>query len=146
MQRPCYLATLDIDGWRLKTYAITSGQARPRKELMAAVRRQAATALPERPDQVGAFGVGFLLVHDTEGCCLAVVDWWVRPDELHQRVFGAPAGRPEALEPLATTAIGGVCELAVTAHEGQAWQRHMLDNPARHDIDGYLADVWLAPR
>jgi hypothetical protein len=144
MPRPCFLATVDIDGWQLKTYAITSQQERPRQELMVAARRQAAAALPQRPDQVGAFGVGFLLLHDTEGCCLALVDWWVRPDELHQRVFTAPAKRPEALEPSATAAIGGVWDLAVTAHEGRAWQRHMIDNPARRDIDGYLADVWQA--
>jgi hypothetical protein len=145
MPRPGFLATVDVDGWQLKTYAITSGHAHPRPELMVAARRHAAAALPRRPDQVGAFGVGFLVVHDdTDSGCLALVDWWVRPDELHQRVFVAPAKRPGALEPLGTAAIGGVWELAVTAHEGQAWQRHMIDNPGRRDINGYLADVLTA--
>jgi hypothetical protein len=69
------------------------------------------------------------------------VDWWVQPDELYQCAFAAPPGTPNALEPLITAAIG-VGELAITAHEGQAWLRHVLANPAGRDIDGYLADVF----
>jgi hypothetical protein len=142
-----FLATVDIDGWRIKTYAITSGDARPRRELVAAARRQAAAILPDRPDRVGAFGVGFLVVHDCvdEGRCTALIDWWMQPDELHQCAFAAPVGDPRALERLTTAAIGGVSELTITAHEGQAWSRHVIANPAGRDIEGYLADVFHAP-
>lgn len=147
MNRPRFLSTVDIDGWRLKTYAITSGDARPRRELVAAARLQAAATLPERPDRIGAFGVGFLVIHDDDGTgrCTALIDWWIQPDELHQCAFAAPAGAPRALAPLATTAIGGTSELTITAHEGRAWLRHVSANPAGRDIDGYLADVFHAP-
>jgi hypothetical protein len=114
---------------------------------VAAAHRQAAAILPDRPDMVGAFGVGFLVIHDGQesGRCTALVDWWMHPDELYQRAFAAPAGDPRALAPLTTAAIGGVSELAITAHEGQAWLRHVIANPAGWDIEAYLADVFHAP-
>lgn len=139
--RLTFIATSDVDGWKIKTYGISLVETRPRAELVRAARRRAAAALPGRPDQQGAFGVGFLIVRDTPERCLASVDWWVRRDELHQRIFAAPADRPQALAPQTSAAIGGVCELEVTAHERQAWLRHVLTNPAGWDIDGYLADT-----
>jgi hypothetical protein len=136
-----FLATCDVDGWKIKTYGIAPAAARPRPELIRAARRRAATALPDRPDRDGAFGVGFLIVRDGPERCLAMVDWWAHLDELYQRVFAAPAALPQALAPQDSPAIGGVCELAVTAHERSAWLRHVLANPAGWDIDGYLADT-----
>jgi hypothetical protein len=139
--RLTFLATCDMRGWKIKTYGISPADARPRPELVRAARAQAAAALPDRPDQQGAFGVGFLIVRDTPERCLALVDWWVEAGELYQRAFAAPADRPQALAPQLSATIGGVCELEVTAHERQAWLRHVLANPAGWDIDGYLADT-----
>jgi hypothetical protein len=135
-----YLTTVDVDGWKIKVYGIAA-DGQPRAELVRAARNRAAAALPDRPDQEGAFGVGFLIVRDGPERCLALVDWWMHVDELYQRVFAAPGDRPQALAPQLTAGIGGVCELEVTAHERQAWLRHVLDNPAGWDIDGYLADT-----
>jgi len=139
--RLAFLATSDLNGWKVKTYGISADDARPRAELVRAARALAATALPGRPDLDGAFGVGFLIVRDEPDRCLVLVDWWATAGELYQRAFAAPGDRPHALAPRASAAIGGVCELAVTAHERQAWLRHVLDNPAGWDIDGYLADT-----
>jgi hypothetical protein len=135
---PRFLATHDLDGWKIKTYGI----GRPRPELIEAARRQAAGTLPHRPDRVGAFGVGFLIIHDARDTCYALIDWWVGAGELHQQVFAAPRERPEGLAPLRTPAIGSVWELAVTGHERQAWLRHMLTNPAGPNLDAYLADTY----
>jgi hypothetical protein len=131
----------DVDGWKIKMYGIAPADARPRAELVRAARHRAAAALPTRPDQAGAYGVGFLIVRDAPERCLALVDWWVHADELYQRIFVAPADRPQALAPQGTAGIGGVCELEVTAHERRAWLRHVLENPAGWDIDGYLGDT-----
>ena len=136
-----FLTTSDVDGWKIKMYGIAPATGRPRSALVNAARRLAATALPKRPDQDGAFGVGFLVVRDDPERCLALVDWWMHIDELHQRIFVAPGAHPQEFEPEASAAIGGVCELEVTAHERQAWLRHVLANPAGWDIDGYLADT-----
>jgi hypothetical protein len=140
-QRPItFLGTHDIEGWKIKTYRTTSLGA----DLMSAARRRAADALPARPDRVGAFGVGFLIVHQTAGSCFALVDWWVREDELHQRVFAASADRPASFEPLPTPVVGCVPALGVLGHERQAWLRHVLANPAGPDIEAYLADTFTA--
>jgi hypothetical protein len=140
-----YLSTIDVSGWTLKAYGICAGRSGPRGALLTAARRAAVSALPSRPDQEGAFGVGFLIVRDTADTCLALVDWWSHFDELHQRVYAAPPDRPEELTQLSTASIGGSCELAVIAHEQQAWLRHVLCNPAGWDIAGYLADPLRVP-
>ena len=140
VMRPRFVATVDLNGWRFKTYW-ASPDARPRSDLLAKARIRVATALPDRPDRVGAYGVGFVVVELSRCRLLAQVSWWVRPDELYQRSFAAPdAGA--SLTPSATPTIGGACELSVTAHEAGSWLRHVLANPTGPDIDGYLADVY----
>lgn len=133
-----FLGLHDLDGWKIKTYRTAALGAEP----MMAARRRAADTLPPRPDRVGAFGVGFLIVHQAGDSCFALVDWWVREDQLHQRVFAAPPDRPDAFEPLLAPVVGCVPALCVIDHERQAWLRHVLDNPAGPDIDGYLADTF----
>jgi hypothetical protein len=147
MSGPHSVAVVDIDGWRIKTYWVSStASERPRANLIAAARRRAAETLPDRPDRVGAFGVGFLVVHLADDHLLAQVNWWVRPDELHQRAFVSPPGAPHVLEPSLTAAIGGVSELMIAAHEGGAWMRHVIANLAGPDIDAYLADSYTPDR
>jgi hypothetical protein len=139
--RPITFLTIhDIDGWKIKTYRTAPFGAEP----MMAARRRAADTLPPRPDRVGAFGVGFLIVHQAADSCFALVDWWVREDQLHQRVFAAPLDQPDAFEPLLAPVVGCVAALCVIDHERQAWLRHVLANPAGPDIDGYLADTFTA--
>ena len=138
--RPGFLQLEDIGGWRIKTYGVASGP-RPRSALLAAATRVAVDALPKRPDLDGAFGFGFLIVHDTAGCYGALVHWWVRPDELHQRVFVTSPDTPRALLPPTTATIGHLPELTIIAHERQALQRHVLDRPTGPDLDAYLTDV-----
>jgi hypothetical protein len=139
-KRCWFLHIEDLCGWKMKTYGIAAG-SRPRPALMAAAVRVATGTLPPRPDLDGAFGLGFLIVHDTAGSCLALVHWWVRPDELHQRVFVAAQEAPRSLAPPATATIGHLPELAVIEHERQALLRHVLDRPAGPDVDAYLTDV-----
>lgn len=135
-----FVDTYDLRGWQIKTYGVTDA-ARPRTELLAAARRVVAGTLPERPDLDGAYGLGFLIVHDTAGSCQARIHWWVRPDELAQRVFGARPDQPRSLAPLVSATIGGLPELAVIEHERRAWLCHVLDCPAGPDLDAYLTDV-----
>jgi len=136
-----FLATTDVDGWKIKTYGIAPADAVPRSALVRAARARAAAVLPTRPDQEGAFGVGFLIVRDGVDGCLAFVDWWAHVDELYQRVFAAPHDRPQALAPQTTAGVGSVCELEVLAHERAAWLRHVLANPVGRNIDAYLTDT-----
>jgi hypothetical protein len=133
-----FVGTADIDGWRIKTYQVSPATG---SSMLAAARRSTVATLPARPDRVGAFGVGFLVVHLTECRLLAQLNWWVRPDELYQHTFAAPPESPQDLAPLDTAAISGISELAIAAHEGAAWRRHVIANPAGPDIEAYLKDV-----
>jgi hypothetical protein len=139
-----FLAVDDLGGWKIKTYGVAGAALRPRPELLATARLRALAALPARPDRVGAFGVGFLIVHDGPGRCLVLLHWWVRPDTLHQRAFATPTDTPRELAPLASAAIGAVSDLVLTDHERAAWMRHVLVSPNGPDVDRYLADVFPA--
>jgi hypothetical protein len=134
-----FVGTTEVDGWRLKTYRVSPATG---PAMLSAARRTVAATLPTRPDRVGAFGVGFLVVHLTGARLLAQLNWWVRPDELYQHTFAAPPDAPQALAPLDTASISGISELAIAAHEGAAWRRHVIANPAGPDIEAYLEDVY----
>jgi hypothetical protein len=136
LAQPRFVGVVDLSGWRFKSYW-ASVDGRPRSDMLARARGCAATALPDRPDRVGAYGVGFLVVESSPSRLLAQVSWWVRPDELYQRSFCSSGFLPSE-----TASVGGACELAVTAHEGGAWLRHVLANPMGPDIEGYLADAY----
>jgi hypothetical protein len=136
----CFIGVSDLCGWKIKTYGIAGG-SRPRAALLTAASQVATGTLPARPDLDGAFGLGFLIVHDATDGCLALVHWWVRPDELHQRVFAAAPEQPRSLAPPPTASIGHLPELAIIEHERQALLRHVLERPAGPDLDAYLTDV-----
>jgi hypothetical protein len=136
----CFIGVKDLSGWKMKTYGVACGP-RPRAELVTAANRVATDTLPERPDLDGAFGMGFLIVHDAADGCLALVHWWVRPDELHQQVFAATHEKPRLLAPPLTAAIGRLPDLAIIEHERQALLRHVLERPSGPDLDAYLTDV-----
>jgi hypothetical protein len=135
----CFIGVKDLSGWKIKTYGVACGP-RPRAELVTAANRVATGTLPQRPDLDGAFGLGFLIVHDADDGCLALVHWWVRPDALHQRVFAATPDEPRSLAPPPTATIGRLPELAIIEHERQALLRHVL-RPSGPDLDAYLSDV-----
>jgi len=135
-----FLGVADLSGWRFKRYW-ASPDGKPRSGLLAQARLHAAAALPDRPDRVGAYGVGFFIVDVSPGRLLAQVSWWVRPDELYQRSVLAPDVESQLLVPAVTPTVGGACELAVVAHEAGAWLRHVLANPAGPDIEAYLGDA-----
>lgn len=137
---PEFLDVYDLGGWQIKAYGVAD-TARPRAALLATARQVVTGTLPERPDLDGAFGLGFLVVHDTAGSCQARIHWWVRPDELHQRAFGTQPDQPRGLAPLPGAPIGGLPELAVIEHERRAWLCHVLDCPAGPDLAAYLTDV-----
>jgi hypothetical protein len=80
------------------------------------------------------YGVGFVVVHAAPARSYVLVCWWSDENEIHQRMFSAPAGRPESLAPHDGAAIGCVWELAVTDFERRAWLAHVLARPAGPDL------------
>jgi len=136
-------ATCDETGWRVKWYAITLAG---RKGVIAdiavqAAERAARAALPLPPGAGATHGVAVLTMHMGLQGFWVLVDWWAHGDVLMHRHLRAPAEQPEALHDAAPEGFGPcVWELAVQAHERQAWLRHVLVNPRGPDVDAYLAD------
>ncbi|MFF4145302.1 hypothetical protein ACFY0A_28830 [Streptomyces sp. NPDC001698] len=127
-----------VGGWTLKVYGVSAEADVPRPELVAASVEAASWALPDPAQAEGRYGIGFVIAHDAADYCFALVDWWQGENEIHQRLFSAPLGRPDALRLHPGEAIGCVWELAVTDFERRAWLRHVLDNPEGPDMDAYL--------
>lgn len=131
-----------VEGWRVKTYGIVYRGAGPRPELVDAARAAAAQVLPRPAVAPGRYGVGFLGVHDGRDACFAYLDWWGNENELHHHPFLAPLEDPDALAPCADAGFAAcVWDLALIAHERQAWVETVLDNPASPDLDAYLDRV-----
>ena len=83
--------------------------------------------------------LGYTIVHVGEEAVWLLVDWWISGGIVCQRMLSAPLARPTQFEPVTAPALACVWELAVIAHERDAWVRHMLrDAPM---ASGYLNDV-----
>jgi hypothetical protein len=106
-------------GWAIKVYGITAGRGSPRRRLVEAAERLAPEVLPDAPA-----GHGFVVVHEAVPACFLAVHWWATPVDLFQRYFRAEHGSPERLVEIESATIGCVWELAVVAHERDAWVQH----------------------
>ncbi len=128
-----------LDGWTLKLYAITAPGCRVDAELLGHALRVAGPALPSPSAAPGRPRAGFVVVHATVKRIYVLVCWWAEENEVHQRIFSAPAGHADHLAPHGSPAIGCVWELAVTDFERRAWLTHVLARPGGPDLDAYLA-------
>jgi hypothetical protein len=131
--------------WRIKRYAIAYRGTAARPALLAAAERTAARVLPTPALTSTRYGVGFLGVHDGRGANFVFVDWWEEENELHHHVFLSPSDAPGALR-RATSAdpVACVWDLAVLAHEREAWIRHVLAAEAA-GLEAYLEDHLAGP-
>lgn len=129
------------NGWHLKVYGIAPDGALPRENLLRYALAVTADLLPSI-DGTGhtsdGRGLGFLVVHDTPTLCYVLVHWWAERNEVHQRVYSAPAQVPETLRPHSSPAIGCVWELAVVDFERRAWLTHILSPSEGPDVAAYL--------
>lgn len=129
--------------WRLKVYGIAADAEAPRSQLELAARDLAVDAL-SRSTPDGAYGVGFLGIHDGRGECFVFLDWWADENELHHVVWTSPVEDPTRFTPQRPDgAIACVWDLAVIGHERTAWLRHVLASPTPN-FDDYLGDLLSA--
>lgn len=139
-----HLTTVRQQGWRLKVYGISTGGDGPRPELVQAALETAEGALPDSTGPADGRGLGFLVVHDAPALSYVLVCWWAERNEIHQRVFSAPADRPAELAPHGSDAVGCVWELSVVDFERRAWITDVLANPGGPDVEGYLSRTFAA--
>ncbi|MGI9613288.1 MAG: nuclear transport factor 2 family protein, partial [Acidimicrobiales bacterium] len=127
-----------VNDWQLKRYEITLDGEPIDNEILEAVH----AVLVRRVPMANSDGqVGFVIVHEGSDQVWLLIDLW-HDEIIKQLTFCADLASPTQFGPVAQ---GGptacVWELAVHAHEKDAYIRHVLDpaqGPRPHD---YLADV-----
>jgi hypothetical protein len=137
-----HLETWDHEGWRVKVYGIAASGSRPSPALVEAIKREAEARLPRPAVTAGRYGEAFLYAHQGgDGAGFASVNWWANENELYHFQYEAPADDPGRLRPVEATGGSSMCvwDIAVIAHERQAWIDHVLNNDAGPDLAAYAA-------
>jgi hypothetical protein len=127
------------DGWRLKLYGIAVAGTDPQAALLDAARQRACQQLALVDD---GYGAAFVVAHDTPVLCYITVAWCASVNEVHQKLYSAPAERLADLDLHGSAAIGCVWELAVHDFERRAWLEHVLQQPQAPDLDAYFNDTF----
>ncbi|WMD19131.1 hypothetical protein RAS12_21230 [Achromobacter seleniivolatilans] len=137
-----------IDTWRVAGHAIKvygihrdPNLAGPifSDTVATSVRAAVQDVLDEHAGDERSHGLGFCIVHVGEEAVWLLVDWWMSGGIVCQRMLSAPLAQPDSFSLVNTPALACVWELVITAHERNAWVRHMLT--AHPDANAYLADV-----
>ena len=131
-----------VGRWRVKDTIITvRGSAAHFPDVVDAARVTADRVLGTVPDTDRDAGVAFLTVHlGTAGVWL-LLDRWEDAVILRHHHFRAPVDDPTRFVDVSDQHYGPcVWELAVQAHERQAWITHVLANPDGPNLERYLAD------
>lgn len=134
-----FLELWEEGAWRIKVYGICDSRRHPRPELVAAAKRIAGQHLPASPADAGAYGVGFLGIHDGRKSNFVFVDWWAHENELHHHLYVSPADKPAQLEDVTASGLSAcVYDLQLIWFERNAWVEKVLANPTGPDLEAYL--------
>lgn len=134
-----YLELWEEAGWRTKVYGIAYRDGGPPEAMIEIARGLARGCLPVPAVTGSRYGVGFMGVHEGRGANLVFVDWWAHENELHHRVFVAPADQPLAFADVTGSGLAGcVWDLAVIGFERQAWISSVLVGPDSPGLEAYL--------
>ncbi len=141
-ERPTrHTGTTTMQGWRLKRYEISLDGETIDPVIMSAVD---AVLRANLPGAAGDAQVGFVIVHHGAQQVWILADLW-DGDIISQHTFFANFATPTEFAPVAA---GGptacVWELAVHAHEREAFIRHVLDPTDGPDLDAYLKDALVS--
>lgn len=131
-----------VGRWRIKVTVITvRGSAAHFADEIEAAWDCAQAVLDTVPDRGLDASLGFMTVHVGMAGVWLLLDWWEEADMTRHRHFRASLDDPARFRDVGSEHFGPcVWELAVQAHERQAWLTHVLCNPAGPALDAYLAD------
>jgi hypothetical protein len=116
------LGVWDLSGQTVKAYSITApGRALTQRA------RGVAQAQVASDRQVGGLGLGVVIVHVGDDGIYVIVQSWIEGYMSRLALFCGPAQRPDLLRPAPSGLAPCVWELAVLAHERDAFQHHLLD-------------------
>ena len=135
--------TLDLDGspFHVKSYEIVFGdrEDEDRAPILDAARRETRRVVEREVPATAHHGVGFTVVHHGEDSEWLLVCWWTHECIMCQSLLHAERGSA-AFEPFRGANVACIWELAVHAHERDAWSRHAVRGDADGWRDRYLAD------
>lgn len=91
------------------------------------------------------YKVGFAMVHIGAKAVFLLCDYWVGENMLNHSVWVSSLNGEPEWQPIGTSGTS-VClwELAVQAHEREAWINHVYNAVAEPDFEAYLADTLTA--
>jgi hypothetical protein len=122
--------------WRLKLYGIAYDRDRPDPALVQRAKELAVAPLAAATDH---YGVGFIGVHQGKTAHFIFVDWWARENELNHHVFISSLDDPLVFEDATPAGVAAcVWDLALIAHERDAWVETVLQTGGAHGFDDYL--------
>jgi hypothetical protein len=133
-----FLDLLTFDGWRVKLYGIAYQAERPRQALVDGAVAAVQEKLPRPAVTADRYGVGFAGAHQGRGGNFVFLDWWATENDMHHRAWRSSEDEPGRLRPTRPDELTAcTSDLAVIAHERDAWVRHVLNG---QDLDAYLDD------
>lgn len=126
--------------WQIKFYGIAYDRPSPDPGLVRAARRLFEPLLINDAARTHHYALGFAGAHQGRGADFVFLGWWADENELHYRAFAAPSGQWDTLRPTGAPAgpLACVWDVAVIAHERDAWLGTILSNPAGADAEAYL--------
>jgi hypothetical protein len=136
------LGLWQVDDWRVKAYGLARADRPPRRALVDEARSVVADALPDPAETEDRYGVGFAIVHEGTDGDYVLVDHWFSENMLRNQVYWRRAQEPALWPAPAGGPTVCVWELAILAHERQAWIDEVLARDSR-GLTAYL-DSWLA--
>lgn len=136
-----FLGVWEINGWKLKVYAISAKRTLADAEIVSAEivqtgRNTAVEVFTHQP--ANSYGLGYVIFHEGAVATWLLLDWWADEIQLRHQLFKANTVRAPVFERVTTDLVACVWELAIVAFERQAWIDTMLRSPNRPDISRYL--------
>ena len=127
--------------WRVKVNLITvRGEASQFSDIVEAAWKTSASVLRDVPVTDIDTNVAFITIHIGLAGIWLLVDRWEDGDMLRHHHFRASSDDPLRFTDISSDHYGPcVWELAVQAHERQAWLTHVLANANGPDVEAYLA-------
>lgn len=139
-----FLHYTSVGEWQLKVYGIALWGKSVRGDLVDAVPALAQLALPSPTSSQSHEEVGFVVIHDAADYAYVLVHWWEGGNEIHQRLYSAPANGTSEMRPHEGAAIGCVWELSVVDFERRCWIDNILKPSTGPDKDAYLRSQFNA--
>lgn len=135
-----FLEWYQVDGWTLKIYSISSKKERIGADQLADAKKQLPHWLKLAQTQtLPTYQLATLILHEWEGGCFAVINWWVDQNMLQHYVYLATVEQPGQFALFSDSGIiSCVWESAVLWFERNAWVKHVLLQHKKPNFEAYI--------